>query len=277
MRERRRVIVTADDLGLCAAWDGAIFEALERGVVTSVSIVTTGATYDEARARLRARGATDVGVHLDLIAGRPLSPASEVPSLLGAGGAFPGTWRAVFTRALGGALSIDEVEREWSRQIERAIDDGLAPTHLDAHFHLHLLPRLFEVVITLARRYAIGAVRLPDERPSLRALRAAPKVAVLDVLARRARRRATRDVELVPARAIADAGRLGLAEWSRVLDALGPGPTEVIVHPGQSAREDTALRSPALRDALARLELTTFGALRTGDRAQRARLEAARA
>src|SRR5262249_34645691 len=77
--ERARVVVNADDFGLCAAVNRAIGRAHEEGVLTSASLLANGPTFDEAVAIARARPSLGVGVHLNLLRGRPLA---RVPSLV---------------------------------------------------------------------------------------------------------------------------------------------------------------------------------------------------
>ena len=40
---------------------------------------------------------------------------------------------------------------------------GIRPTHLDSHQHLHVVPGITGMVLDLARRFAIAAVRIPAE------------------------------------------------------------------------------------------------------------------
>jgi len=254
-RAPRRVIVTADDMGMHAPWDAAIAAAVERGVVTSVSMMTSGTTYSSARALASALGA-DVGIHLDLVSGRPLSGSREVRTLVDRAGAFPGRWSEVVSRYVRRELALDEVELEWDRQVRRALEDGVSATHLNGHYHLHLLPALFRIAVGLARRFGIRYVRIPDERPR------DAKTAMLWGLGRRARRLHP-DGAIVHCRGNADAGRLGTSEWARLLGSLAPGVTEIVCHPGQAAREDAALRSDALRAELAG-RATSFRALMGG-------------
>lgn len=249
----RRVIVNADDMGMRAAWDTEIAAAVERGVVTSVSVSTSGATYPRARGTLATMG-VDVGVHLDLVSGRPRSAPRDVPSLVDARGTFPGRWPHVVARYLARALSLREVELEWGRQVQCAFEDGLAPTHLDGHYHLHALPGLFEIATRIAARHGIRHVRIPSEPPR------GVKAALLWALGRRARGQAP--VPIVHCRGIDRAGHLGLHEWRAILGSLPAGVTEIVCHPGQSAREDAALRSSTLRKELsARARLVSFRAL----------------
>jgi predicted glycoside hydrolase/deacetylase ChbG (UPF0249 family) len=248
---RRRLIVTADDVGLRPSWDGATARALDRGTVTSVSIVTTGPCYPDAAREVRRNGA-DHGVHLDLLDGFPRSPAAEIASLVDVRGRFV-SLRRLLLRFAAGRVRACEVELEWGRQIERALDDGLRPTHLNAHFHLHVLPGLFAITARLAARFGIGWVRLPDEPPwfalrggGLRPMRVARKAALwsLSRAQHSSARRAA--VGAIASREALLAGR----RWKAMLGGIRGEVTEVFCHPGQSDVETAALMSPELRRAI---------------------------
>src|SRR5205814_6861632 len=87
----------------------------------------------------------DCGVHLNILHGEPLSPCSEVSTLLGADGRFLGSTGRFLQRYASGRVRTREVALEWERQLRRAFDDGLHPTHINAHYHLHALPALFRL------------------------------------------------------------------------------------------------------------------------------------
>jgi len=261
-----QVIITGDDLGFRTRWDTRVFEAYERGVLTSTSIVTNGSTYRTAARRLRESGG-DCGVHLNLVHGEPLSARTEVRSLVDAGGRFPDTIGRFLLRYQGGVVRIREVVLEWERQVQRAFDDGLVPSHLNAHYHMHALPSLFRVAVDLARRFGIGWVRVPDEPPWRAPGRAAgrARATALWVLSRWDRRvaRGLR-VGLMPCRGVAASGVLGLSAWRTLLDGLCGEPLdrsgiEVMCHPGQTATQDAALFSHQLASEIrARVVLRSF-------------------
>src|SRR5687768_3715380 len=70
---RRRLIVTADDVGLHPGMtEGAIRAHLD-GIVTACSVVANGAAFDDAVARLRDVPSLEVGVHLTLVEEHPLT------------------------------------------------------------------------------------------------------------------------------------------------------------------------------------------------------------
>ena len=68
------IIINADDYGADVYRNRGIAEAVEAGVVTSVSVLVNGTAFDDALARLPAwqdRGVS-VGLHVHLSAGEPV-------------------------------------------------------------------------------------------------------------------------------------------------------------------------------------------------------------
>jgi len=256
----RRLIVNGDDFGLSPAVNAGMVELARLGALTSASLLVTMPGAEESLALAHAVG-LDAGVHLNICVGRPLSPPDRVPTLLDGTGRFPNA-HVVAWRYLTGRLRIEEVEREWSAQIERVLAAGIRPSHLDSHCHLHLYPGLFALIQRLARRHGIRGVRgaaagfilqppgLPGARLTLGRTRSRPGLYHPDhwsVLTVQGRARASGPLDTL-------------------LRALPPGVTELICHPGHvddalrardplsDPREDEwrLLARPHFRDALRR-------------------------
>jgi predicted glycoside hydrolase/deacetylase ChbG (UPF0249 family) len=156
-----RVIVNVDDLGLHPAVRRAVEELFRAGAVTSATLLVNGPDA-EAAARLADNGhGPGLGVHLNLLRGRPALPPAEIPSLVGEDGLFLGDYAALFKRYVTGRLDHAEVEREWAAQVERALDLGVRPTHFDSEKHVHAWPTLMSVAADLARRFGVGWLRRP--------------------------------------------------------------------------------------------------------------------
>ncbi len=96
-------------------------------------------------------------MHLVLTAGKSL--LTDVPSLVGEGGLFH---KQSVVRE--GNINPEEVEREWTAQIEKFLSYGLKPTHLDSHHHAHGLPILHDVLERLADKYNVPIRRCAEER-----------------------------------------------------------------------------------------------------------------
>ena len=122
-----------------------------------------GAAFDDAVRIARHCPQLGVGVHLTLVGARPVLPVAEVSSLLDEAGDFYGSYPLFIKRFLRGKIRLAEVERELAAQIDRVRMAGIQPSHLDSHQHLHVLPGIGGLVLDLARRFSIRAIRIPAE------------------------------------------------------------------------------------------------------------------
>ena len=270
--ERPRLIVNADDLGISEGVNRGILEAHEAGAVTSASVMVNLPAFDHAVRSARAAPALGTGLHFNLLAGRPLTPAlSLVDPRTGAFLPF----RALAWRALSGRIDSDEVFVECAAQLKRLRDTGLRITHVDSHRHVHVLPGIRPAVQRAAKEAGVAQVRVPV-RPAGGAPRSAI-AAAKDVLLAASFRVASR---AAPARTTVRFEGISLMGGDgfesgllALVAALPAGVTELMVHPGYDDAELAsvddyrrprktelrALRSPAVLAALGSVELTDFG------------------
>ena len=162
--EMKRLIVNADDFGLTTQVNQAIIDGHFCGLISSTSLLANGEAFESAVALSRQAPRLGVGVHLNPTEGKPVAPASSIPSLVNGQGCFarkPGhLWRAMIL----GRVSTVDIEKELRAQIEKVLAAGIVATHLDSHKHVHALPVLGRMTIRLARQYGIPAIRCVAER-----------------------------------------------------------------------------------------------------------------
>jgi len=160
----KRLIVNADDFGWSGAVTGGIIRAHREGLVTSTTLMANleGAAEALARARQEAPGLA-VGLHLNLTEGRPLAPPGEVATLLDREGRLMPSLATLYRRLRLSGGARRAAARELEAQVRWALDHGLRPSHLDSHKHVHQVPPLLPLVIDLARRHGIAAVRTTAE------------------------------------------------------------------------------------------------------------------
>ncbi len=158
-----RLIVNADDFGLSATVNAGIIHCHQHGIVTATSLMANGACWQAAIALGRQHPTLDIGIHLTLVDGHPVSPANRIPSLLDANGKFPPDIFTFTRRYLSGAIRLAEVEYELEAQIQRLRDHQVTLSHLDSHQHSHMLPGIYQIVRRLAQRHAIEFIRSPAE------------------------------------------------------------------------------------------------------------------
>lgn len=239
------VVINADDLGLHPAVLRGVLRGHRAGIITSASLLSNSPYTEAAVEGTRAADALSIGVHLNVLRGKPLLPADEVASLVGHDGRFLGSASKFAARYLRGAILTTEVEREWAAQIERALALGLRPSHLDSEKHSHCLPGLFDRACTLAARYGIKWVRRISERvPSARWDASALRARLLNAGQRLAQSSSVpRDGRFADrVWGIAHVGsQLDLDEFRRTCADGVRGVVEIICHPGEPRLDDPPL------------------------------------
>lgn len=234
---QRTLVVNADDLGLTVGVNNGIFEAHDRGILTSASLMANAPATVNAIRHLRSRPTLGIGVHLTLVDGAPMHLPDRVPTLLRDDGRLYSSWKPFIVACLMGRISMGEVELELTGQIERVIDEGIRPTHLDAHKHVHMYPPVFAIVTRLAEHFRIPVVRVPYEGT----LADVPLALWSYQDYRIAASHGIRSPQFI-GRAMT--GTMTAGSLTTALRQLGPGHTELMVHPGYV---DDALRQMPTR------------------------------
>lgn len=223
--DTKLLIVHADDLAVAHSEDAASFEALDKGAVTSASIIVPGPWLTEVADYAKAHPDADLGLHLALTSEwktfrwGPVESKAKVPSLLDATGAL---WP--LTENVAKTAKPQEVEAEYRAQIKQAMAMGIRPTHLDTHMgSAFSTPEILAVYVKMSHEFhlPILAPRIPDDSLKLSALLNEKDVLVDSVV-------------------IANPG-VSVDRWKDFyLDALKnmkPGLNEIIVHLGHDDAE----------------------------------------
>ena len=163
----KRLIINADDFGLCEGVNKAVSQAHKDGVLTSATIMANMPAADEAVQIARKMPALGVGVHLNLLEGRPLSKAGNINRLLDSDGRFALSAPRLSLLSIAGHKIRNAIRTELAAQIQWVIDNDLTPTHLDSHKHIHCFPAIFSIVCGLAKQFDIGAIRWTFEPEQL--------------------------------------------------------------------------------------------------------------
>ena len=246
-----RLIINADDFGLTPGINRAIAELFQANVLTSATLMATGRAFADAVSTAQSLPGLGVGCHVVLVDGSPVSPPSEIPTLLGPGGKTFRPTLGAFVRHLHLArISEDEIAHEALAQIQTLQRAGIDVTHVDTHKHTHLFPRVIRPLIAAMEKASVPALRNPFEPQFARNLKQAPlkrrlQMAILN--------RFQPYFESVTGQAVTTDGSIGVsatgsldAQTLRQLLASLPaeGTFELVCHPGYN---DDALSQVATR------------------------------
>jgi chitin disaccharide deacetylase len=159
------LLINADDFGLTPGVNRSVVELHRAGVLSSATLMATGAFFDDAVALASATPTLEVGCHVLLVDGVPVLPAAQIPSLCPDGQSFrPSLGRFAADLQLG-RIRPEEIETEASAQIRRLQQTGLRVSHVDTHKHTHLFPRVLRPLLQAARACGVPAIRNPFEPP----------------------------------------------------------------------------------------------------------------
>jgi len=216
--DAKLLIIHADDLAVAHSQDMASFEALNRGAVSSASVMVPCPWLTEVADYAKAHPDADLGLHLTLTSEwktykwGPIAPRDQVGSLLDPGGYLHSdTGEAVRH------IKPEEAEREVRAQVETALKMGIRPTHLDSHMGvLYTKPALVAVLVNVAHDYHLPflMLKIPGTPPDMYA--------------------ALKPTDVIVDHVFMAAPPIKSDEWlsyyTHILQTLPPGVSELIVH-----------------------------------------------
>jgi len=133
-KDAKLVIIHSDDLGVSHSENAASTTAMEKGSVSSASIMVPCPWMPEIAAYAQSHPGADLGLHITLTSEwknykwGPVTSKEKVPGLVNKNGFLYSSVDSVLQNA-----KSTEVEQEIRNQVLRAKQFGIDPTHLDAH------------------------------------------------------------------------------------------------------------------------------------------------
>jgi len=157
----KKIIFNADDYGLTKGINLGIIDSHKNGPVASATIMANGAAFDHGVILAKENPGLKIGIHLNLTSGKSLGGVYK--TLTDTEGNFL-SLAEITKRANEGTLNIDEIETEYTAQVQKVLDAGLSPVHFDSHHHTHHLPGVFDAFLNVAKAFEIKKVRMYDKQ-----------------------------------------------------------------------------------------------------------------
>jgi predicted glycoside hydrolase/deacetylase ChbG (UPF0249 family) len=233
-KDAKLLIIHADDLGLSHTENTASIKAIDSGAVTSGSIMMPTPWVTEIASYAKKHNNThDLGLHLVLTSEwknyrwRPVAPKEKVASLVDADGYFYKDCQAT--------AKAEEVAAELRAQIEMAYAMGITPTHLDSHMGclFWTSQEIFKVYVQLAHEYQLPCLvdksfaALFDSTEAFNTFLNSQEVAVV----------VDTNLTISPE----DYQKGTAAYYTKVLQSLQPGLTQILIHTAYDSDEMQAI------------------------------------
>lgn len=159
--EMKRIIINADDFGLHKEGDLHIARFIEKGFVSSTSIVANGEDLEGVIQCGKSFPDISYGVHLNLTEGAPLTKSQLLldmgflkesnGKMLFNGRQFAREWLTKEARK--------DVFTELVAQVNRLRDLGIELSHMDSHHHIHTAYFMYPILPDLCDRVNLHKVR----------------------------------------------------------------------------------------------------------------------
>ncbi len=154
----QKLIVTADDYGMCDVVDKAIDAGIENGIITTTNVMLNMETLHNAKDLRERYPHISVGIHWNVTTGRPVSDPSEIPTLVNENGDF---WSiGVFKKRYSeGLISPSDLEKELEAQYALFEQTCGKADYWNTHENSSLHTKAFKVFAKVAEKHGIEATR----------------------------------------------------------------------------------------------------------------------
>lgn len=147
---KARLINNADDFGYSNSINYGIIDSYHKGLLNSTTIMSNMDGFYHAVKLAKENSGLAIGVHCTLTCGKPVLENHK--TLIDTNGNFK---NLSFYHDEKTTVDDEEIYLEWKAQIDRVINSGIKPTHLDSHHHSHTLKNNTKILLRLAKEYNI--------------------------------------------------------------------------------------------------------------------------
>jgi len=153
------LLVTCDDCGLSEGINQAVHDLYVKHHVTVASVMTNFPAAQHAFELFQPLRGLEIGVHLNLSDGFPLTELPTSSELIRSDGHFRDRLLLYAQSFFPSSTLRASIRNELIAQIEVCRRAGFEPAHLTTHTHFHVIPALREIVFELADTYNVNWVR----------------------------------------------------------------------------------------------------------------------
>lgn len=156
-----RIIVNADDFGLDAKTNFAIYQALQSNLISNTTLLANLNGFDDAIEMIqnRAQIVNKIGIHINLTQGKPLTFEIAQNPKFCLNGNFHGKIRE---RPIFNLKKKDQIQviNEIAAQIHKVKKAGINVTHVDGHHHIHTELGIYLSLKELFKKEGVKSVRI---------------------------------------------------------------------------------------------------------------------
>jgi len=157
----KKLVINADDYGLCESVNRGILECFQNGLVSDFSFMINLQEFEKASSLLAETGVNEIGFHLNLTVGRSvLDSKTELTD--NEGNFF--NLKTLFLKIMGRKISDQDIYQEIFAQLDLLVSHDYKITHIDSHTNIHTLPQIMKPLLRAIKNLGLNVpIRMPYE------------------------------------------------------------------------------------------------------------------
>ena len=238
----RVAIIHTDDIGMCHASVEAFVDLNEVGIISSGAVMVPCPWFLQTAEYMRQQLMVDLGVHLTLTSEwktyrwGPVSTRDPASGMLDAEGYFHHSSAAAQEHGDPAA-----VELELTAQVQKALEAGIIPTHVDTHMGSVAHPKFMSIYIQLALKYHLPPMIFRLDEAGWRAAGLDAEMAVMAAaLVQQLEESGLPLLDMLGGMHLDDPQNR-LERTKQAISELKPGITHFIIHPSKDTPELRAI------------------------------------
>ncbi len=241
--KNKNIIITADDLGIDEQINMGIAEAYSNGLLTSSALLVNTPKTDEGIKLAKKLNGLEVGLHLSIVEGISLtgkeSSVTDDIKYFDNQLCMVRHWKDFLKKYFTGKIKLYDLEEELDLQFKKFKIHFEEIPFVNGTQHLHILPGVIDVVLKLAVKYKVKAIRLPSiEKPSVLYLnKRFPVMIPFQILGSLAKQKAKQKKIKFPGAVLGMpySGQIDNNKFLKMLNNLPSENNEIVMHPGYNS------------------------------------------
>ena len=153
-----KLIITADDYGMCESVNRAIDACVEAKVVLSTNVMTNMDKANDAAYLKEKFPYLSLGLHYNFTVGKPISAPDKVKSLINDDGYFL-SYSQIRQKCKSNTYDFDEITLEMKAQYQRYVEICGEPDYWNTHENVHVYPKLYQLFRDISLELGIKKMR----------------------------------------------------------------------------------------------------------------------
>ncbi len=153
-----KLIITADDYGICQAVNEAIEACAKAKIVLSTNVMTNMPCCEAVASFKSKFPYLSVGLHYNFTVGKPISPVDKVSSLVDENGVFL-SYNKIRTACKEKRYDFSHIKTEMEAQYNRYSEICGEPDYWNTHENVHVYPDLYKLFRDVSFGFGIKKMR----------------------------------------------------------------------------------------------------------------------